>query len=178
MQSHLALSLTRLDQHSSEIQDLERWTSLAAAAAAITYGFTRRTVPGLCMAIAATPLVYKGLVGKWPFENGADDTHTALSGNRGIHVRESVRLERPVHEVYGFWRRLENLPRFMSHLEQVTELATAARIGSPGGRRPAGRVGRRDHQRGREQGHRLAFASGFGRRDGRLGELLDRTRRT
>jgi uncharacterized membrane protein len=37
-------------------------------------------------------------------------------------VRESIRLEKPLAEVYSFWRRLENLPRFMTHLEQVTEL--------------------------------------------------------
>jgi uncharacterized membrane protein len=37
-------------------------------------------------------------------------------------VRESIRLELPLAEVYRFWRRLDNLPRFMSHLERVTEL--------------------------------------------------------
>jgi uncharacterized membrane protein len=39
-----------------------------------------------------------------------------------LHVRESVRLELPVAEVYRFWRRLEHLPRFMRHLNRVTEL--------------------------------------------------------
>ncbi len=38
-----------------------------------------------------------------------------------MHVRESVRLEVPISEVYRFWRRLENLPRFMTHLDRVTE---------------------------------------------------------
>jgi uncharacterized membrane protein len=40
----------------------------------------------------------------------------------GIHVRQSFTLNRPVEEVYGFWRRLENLPRFMRHLESVEVL--------------------------------------------------------
>ena len=31
-----------------------------------------------------------------------------------MHVRESVRLEKPVDEVYRFWRNLENLPKFMN----------------------------------------------------------------
>ena len=62
------------------------------------------------------------MVGKWPFENGhSNGTRTALAGARGIHVRESVRLERPVSEVYAIWRQLENLPRVLSHLEQVEE---------------------------------------------------------
>jgi uncharacterized membrane protein len=46
----------------------------------------------------------------------------ALAGRRGIHVRESIRLEEPVSQVYRFWRQLENLPRFMANLEQIVEL--------------------------------------------------------
>ena len=45
-----------------------------------------------------------------------------LADGRGIHVRESIRVEKPVAEVFRFWRRLENLPRFMTYLEGVTEL--------------------------------------------------------
>jgi uncharacterized membrane protein len=36
-------------------------------------------------------------------------------------VHESIRLENPIDEVYRFWRRLENLPQFMSHLQSVSE---------------------------------------------------------
>jgi uncharacterized membrane protein len=38
-----------------------------------------------------------------------------------IEVRRAVTINRPRAEVYGFWRQLENLPRFMKHLESVTE---------------------------------------------------------
>lgn len=37
-----------------------------------------------------------------------------------LHVKHSVTINRPRQEVYQFWRRLENLPRFMQHLESVT----------------------------------------------------------
>jgi uncharacterized membrane protein len=50
-----------------------------------------------------------------------DSTKTALGGARGIHVRESIRLEVPRGDVFRFWRRLENLPLFMNHLERVTD---------------------------------------------------------
>jgi uncharacterized membrane protein len=103
--------------------DLERWASLATATAAMAYGLSRRTVPGICLAVAAAPLAYRGLAGSWPPGAGQQgDTRLALSGDRGIHVRESIRLERPLEEVYRFWRRLENLPQFMTYLEQVTDL--------------------------------------------------------
>jgi uncharacterized membrane protein len=110
------------ERHSSDIHELERWASLAAATAVMAYGFSRRNAPGVALAVAAAPLAYKGIVGRWPFANGADDTRTALSGDRGIHVRESVRIERPVSDVYGFWRQLENLPHVLTHLEHVTDL--------------------------------------------------------
>jgi uncharacterized membrane protein len=101
----------------SDIREIERWASLAAATAVVAYGFSRRSAPGVALAAAAaTPFAYRVVTGRWPFENG--DTRTALSGGRGIHVREAVRLERPVSEVYAFWRNLGNLPRVLTHLEQ------------------------------------------------------------
>jgi uncharacterized membrane protein len=41
---------------------------------------------------------------------------------QGICVQKSVTVGRPVQEVYDFWRDFTNLPRFMRHLESVTEL--------------------------------------------------------
>jgi uncharacterized membrane protein len=107
---------------SSAIHELERWATLAAATAVMAYGFRRRGTAGVAFAAAAAPLAYRGLVGRWPFQNGdSADTRAALSGDRGLHVRESTRIERPVSEVYSFWRQLENLPKVLTHLEQVTE---------------------------------------------------------
>jgi uncharacterized membrane protein len=104
--------------------------SLAAATAVIAYGISRRSAKGLCVAAAAAPLAYRGAVGAWPWSrngrrNGGalyTNTREALSGNRGVNVRESIRLERPLDELYRFWRRFENLPRFMTHLEEVAAL--------------------------------------------------------
>jgi uncharacterized membrane protein len=104
-----------------DIREVERWASAAAATAVLAYGFSRKSAPGVALAAAAaTPLAYRAVAGRWPFENG--DTRAALSGSRGIHVREAVRIERPVSEVSGFWRQLENLPRVFSHLERVVDL--------------------------------------------------------
>ena len=37
-----------------------------------------------------------------------------------IHTRRSITINRPVEEVYAFWRDFTNLPRFMRHLQSVT----------------------------------------------------------
>jgi uncharacterized membrane protein len=49
----------------------------------------------------------------------ADDTKRHLGGSRGIIVEDAITIHRPVHEVYAYWHNLENLPRFMQHLEEV-----------------------------------------------------------
>ena len=36
-----------------------------------------------------------------------------------IRVEKSVTINKPIDQVYSFWRNLENLPRFMNHLESV-----------------------------------------------------------
>jgi uncharacterized membrane protein len=109
------------------IDRLERWSALAAAAAVIGYGVSRRSLPGFVLAAGAAPLAYRGVTGRWPsglesLVGSSGDTREALSGARGINVRESVRLECPVDEVYRFWARLENLPTFMDNLVSVTDL--------------------------------------------------------
>ncbi len=44
------------------------------------------------------------------------------NGNHGIHASASCVVNRPLEEVYHFWRDFQNLPRFMRHLESVTEI--------------------------------------------------------
>lgn len=40
----------------------------------------------------------------------------------GIHVVRAITVNRPVEEIYSFWRAFENFPRFMRHLEEVRDL--------------------------------------------------------
>jgi uncharacterized membrane protein len=40
-----------------------------------------------------------------------------------IEVRRAVTINRPRSEIYAFWRQLDNLPRFMTHLKSVTDAA-------------------------------------------------------
>lgn len=39
-----------------------------------------------------------------------------------VPVHASLMINSPPDQVYAYWRKLENLPRFMSYLESVTEL--------------------------------------------------------
>jgi uncharacterized membrane protein len=109
----------------ASLADAGNWLALGAGTLLLLIGAAQRSVLGACVAVSSAPLLYRGITGRWPagLEDYApsDDTKIALGGNRGVHVRESIRLELPIAEVYRFWRRLENLPRFMFHLDRVTE---------------------------------------------------------
>jgi uncharacterized membrane protein len=109
---------------SPTVADAENWLALGAGGFLLLAGASGRSLAGACLALSSAPLLYRGITGRWPnFLNGvqSDDTRAALSGVRGVHVRESIRLECPVDDVYRYWRRLGNLPQFMAHLDRVTE---------------------------------------------------------
>lgn len=46
----------------------------------------------------------------------------AVRNKRGIRIDRSIVVHRPPAEVYGFVRHLENLPRFIDHLESVIDV--------------------------------------------------------
>jgi uncharacterized membrane protein len=56
----------------------------------------------------------------------------------GVKARAAVTIARPRDEVYAFWRQLENLPRFMIHLQSVEE--TGGGRSHWVGRAPAGKT--------------------------------------
>jgi uncharacterized membrane protein len=115
----------RLNDGTSSLRDAETCLALGAGTLLLLVGASRRSMAGALLAVSSAPLLYRGIMGHWPaIANGltpSDHTKTALAGLRGVHVRESIRLEVPLADVYGFWRRLENLPRFMTHLDRVIE---------------------------------------------------------
>jgi uncharacterized membrane protein len=49
-------------------------------------------------------------------------TRRALAGSRGLNVRDRITIRRDAPTVYRFWRRLENLPRLIDHLESVVQM--------------------------------------------------------
>lgn len=46
----------------------------------------------------------------------------ALGANTVITATNRVVVKRPKEELYAYWRNLENLPNFMSHLEEINEI--------------------------------------------------------
>jgi uncharacterized membrane protein len=120
--------------------DTTKLIAIGTGAAVLVWGASRRGRSGRWLAAASLPFFYHAFVGRWPqraFARDAnEETRRELGGSGGVRVHEAIRLERPVSEVYAFWRRLENLPRFMDHLSSVEE--TGPRLSHWVAKGPAG----------------------------------------
>ena len=52
----------------------------------------------------------------------ASEDGRAFDTRQGVRVAKAVTVNRPIEQVYAFWRHLENLPTFMRHLDSVQTL--------------------------------------------------------
>jgi uncharacterized membrane protein len=110
---------------------VERGLSLLGASAGLLYFLRRPSLTSFAAAIAGGALLAKGLTGRPalispPSGPQARDRSgygpmpmRAQHHRQPLAVRQSITVERPIEEVYGFWRNLENLPKFMKHVESV-----------------------------------------------------------
>lgn len=116
------------DENGVNVGRTERVISGLAAAAVAVVGLRRKRLRPLLLPLAAN-LMSRAVTGRCPV-NRALGRNTAkgrrvspvasVRRGEGIKVEKSVIVNRPVREVYRFWRNFENLPRFMDHLEAVT----------------------------------------------------------
>lgn len=115
---------SRIPVPGRNVGNVERVVTLAAGAAMLGYAWRHRST-GLGLTSAA--LVARGATGFCPAYaalgvDHATDSKRALSGSRGIHIRESIAINASPQDLYRFWRQLERLPEVMPHLETVEQL--------------------------------------------------------
>jgi uncharacterized membrane protein len=71
-------------------------------------------------ALAGAPLVYRGATGHWPVPQSV--AQKAAEAMTSPPIETAVTIGKPRAALYEYWRRLENLPRFMKNLERVVDL--------------------------------------------------------
>jgi len=125
-----------LDQQrdGKNVGDVERVISIAGGALLALSGLSgatalsgaSRKVPSALLAVLGGGLIYRGLTGHCDvYEKlGIDDAHGSPPSpeeyfNRSVHVEQSFTINKLPWELYEYWRKLENLPTIMSHLESV-----------------------------------------------------------
>lgn len=142
------------------VGDTERLASVLGGALLTYLGLQKFNLLRITTALTGGALLYRGLTGFCPVNEavGRDSTQAGRTG-KSVELHTSLTVNKPREEVYAFWRRLENLPRFMHHLVEVQQLDerrsrwTAA---VPGG---GGHVSWNAEIEAEEEGRRLAWRS-------------------
>lgn len=121
----------RRHREQGHVGNTERLVTGLAGAALVVLSLRKRRLRPILFPVA-TGLIARALTGRGPTkralsgltrrdsreENGSPVA--SVGRGQGTKVEQSVTINRPVVEVYRFWRNFENLPRFMDHLEAVT----------------------------------------------------------
>jgi uncharacterized membrane protein len=103
----------------------ERIGSVAAGAGLVLYGASRKSLGGILIALLGGALIRRGVTGhcdmyeKLGINSNQLNTETGVPGNKGIKVTRTITVDRAPQDVYRFWRNLENLPKFMEHVQSI-----------------------------------------------------------
>jgi uncharacterized membrane protein len=119
------------EEHQQNVGQMERLIGGIAGVAMVYLGLKRASLPGLLVAGLGGALVYRSTTGYCPaYGMMGIDTHQETAARpedyfeRGVHVEQAYMIQRPVEEVYHFWRDFSNLPTFMDHLQKVEVLSS------------------------------------------------------
>ncbi|TDP00229.1 MULTISPECIES: SRPBCC family protein [unclassified Flavobacterium] len=70
---------------------------------------------------SGTAMLLRGVSGYCPVYDAVDHLKNDKSSN--VNIRINSVIDKPISEVYSFWRDFENLPKFMNHLESVKPIS-------------------------------------------------------
>jgi uncharacterized membrane protein len=101
----------------TNVGDAERWLSVIGGGALLVHGL-RRSFGSLLLAVGGGMLIYRGVTGHCAAYQSFG-LNTAQHEGEGVVVEADVTVNKPVAEVYRFYRNLENHPRFVTHLQSV-----------------------------------------------------------
>ncbi len=114
----------------------ERVGSTLGGGALLAYGARRRDPLGAAVALLGAALVHRGVTGQCMVyrslgvdraagrHEGVEQQHggsAVLDASLAERVEHSIVIDRPLEELWRYWRQLENLPTIMRHLQSVTE---------------------------------------------------------
>ena len=109
------------------VGEIERLASAIVGGALAVYGLRQRSIGGLCLTLAGTALLHRGVTGHCNTYQAFGITTNDATARKGeapvakdVHVEKAIAIDKTPEELFSFWRQFDNLPRFMKHLESVT----------------------------------------------------------
>lgn len=103
----------------ANVSTLERML-MVAAGSYLMYRSLSGKKKNIAQGIAGGTMLARGISGYCPIYDVTDNNGGKLKSSN-VNIRTSITIDKPVGEVYEFWRKLENLPKFMKHLESVKQ---------------------------------------------------------
>lgn len=102
------------------VSKTERILMIAAGSYLLYKALKRKNNKKVMESITAGTMLTRGITGYCPAYDAIGRTGFLKGGN--VSITTSLSVDRPVSEVYEAWRNLENLPLFMEHIENVSEI--------------------------------------------------------
>jgi uncharacterized membrane protein len=99
------------------VGETERLFSVVGGGALLLYGL-RRSLGSLALAVGGGMLIYRGVTGHCKAYESLGLNSVSREG-AGVTVDEAITVNKPIAEVYRFYRNLENHPRFIKRLKSV-----------------------------------------------------------
>jgi len=109
------------------MDDLQRWVSGVGGASVLWYGLRRHDLSRWPLALLGAGLVYQGVSGNnlLDYLPGAQEMPLIgqmTSAPTQLRIRKSITVDNQPEYLYSYWRNLENLPTFMTHVKSVQDL--------------------------------------------------------
>ncbi|MDY0988211.1 SRPBCC family protein [Flavobacterium sp. CFBP9031] len=100
----------------TNVSALER-VLMVTSGAYLLYNALSKEKKSISQAGAGGAMLLRGISGYCPIYDAAGHLMNDKASN--VNIRLNTVINKPVGEVYDFWRNLENLPKFMSHLASI-----------------------------------------------------------
>lgn len=107
-------------KHAKKFSQPERVAAALGGASLMILGMQKKSLPGLGLAAFGGFLLYRGITGQRGRRRSG--RNVSVPYESGIRVDRTIVIGKSPEEVYQYWRNLENLPRFMRHLQSVQEV--------------------------------------------------------
>lgn len=99
----------------------DRIMSITAGTVMLVSALTSKRVGRINLLLSGY-FLFRGVTGHCLAYKHLLHTDTLEEPSEHLTIRATVNINRSPAEVYSFWRRLENLPLFMEHLETVSQI--------------------------------------------------------
>jgi uncharacterized membrane protein len=117
------MQLKRPGSLEMNVSDRERMASITIGSSLLVNALLTGRRFRLMKGIAGAALLVRGALGYCPvYARALHRSRSTRNGLSAINLKTRVTVNKDRQEIYHFWRRLENLPYVLKHIESITTI--------------------------------------------------------